>query len=225
MKDLLLRGSVDGESIRGDMQKLEVKDTLGLQSRGDRVCLLCRYRCVQDGNLRRHMKTVHGVGGRGDIVPFKRYSCILCGYVDSRSPHMDKHLKETHQKYPFERKQYVVEEKSDDYRSLEKCLQCEHTFSRKRDLRQHVQAVHERVKNEICHFCEMAFFESAKLRRHIRLMHVEMKWCHLCDFSCNGGDELKRHVRAVHAKGNRNAMHAISFARSSTHVQDRVVRV
>ena len=52
-----------------------------------------------------------------------------------------------------------------------KCKQCPHTTNRRAELRSHIEAVHDNIRDHKCEVCEWAFSDKSKLRRHIKYVH------------------------------------------------------
>ena len=52
------------------------------------------------------------------------------------------------------------------------CEKCVYTTSKKENLKQHVQSVHEKVK-EICETCGKEFSKKSNLNKHVRQLHTK----------------------------------------------------
>ena len=87
------------------------------------------------------------------------------------------------------------------------CNECEMSFVEKKDLRVHVQRVHERLKNHVCSGCNKGFFDASHLRNHAKtaggcLREQSKKFmklvnCPKCDKSFSE-KSLKTHIKNVH---------------------------
>ena len=88
-----------------------------------------------------------------------------------------------------------------DANDKHKCEKCPFKGD-KRHLKEYVERVHDKVKNEMCKYCDKAFFCKYDLSLHIRRVHEKIK-DHVCPhcnpaFSIKGN--LNKHVRAIHGK-------------------------
>ena len=80
--------------------------------------------------------------------------CNQCGKIFSSSSHLNRHTKSVHEgnKYP--------------------CDECNFAAARADTLREHIQVIHERVKNFHCDQCDYSATRKAALNRHISHKHV-----------------------------------------------------
>ena len=81
-----------------------------------------------------------------------------------------------------------------------KCPQCGKAFIQPSDLRRHVVAVHEGLKQHVCVTCGKAFSDYANLRKHIRSVHEGQKnyKCEYCGKAFFDKTQHKKHVMGVH---------------------------
>ena len=81
-----------------------------------------------------------------------------------------------------------------------KCLKCDASFTRRPNLKRHVESVHEGKKPFKCSICDSSFAQSGNLKKHIATVHEGQKpfKCSICDSSFTQSGDLKRHVAAVH---------------------------
>ena len=76
------------------------------------------------------------------------------------------------------------------------CGICGKTFSKTRNLKNHISTVHEGMKNHKCETCGKAFCSKQYLYLHIGSVHEGIK-NHKCDFNrienidCNIGEKMK----------------------------------
>ena len=56
-------------------------------------------------------------------------------------------------------------------KKLHECPCCGKIFSQSGDLKRHVKAVHEGVKDQKCETCGKCFAEAGSLKKHIRAIH------------------------------------------------------
>ena len=81
-------------------------------------------------------------------------------------------------------------------------LDFEYKTRRKHELKNHVQSVHERVKNIYCGQCDYRTGNKYTLKNHIKAIHDKIKdiSCGQCDYKTGNRQNLQRHVKAVHHK-------------------------
>ena len=84
------------------------------------------------------------------------------------------------------------------------CQACNKTFTRARDLKRHIMAVHQKRRPHKCSLCPKKFATKSGLNRHVSGVHAkEMAHeCHICHRKFNQRCSLTRHMK-VHAKFNR----------------------
>ena len=81
-----------------------------------------------------------------------------------------------------------------------KCTQCDYKFGDKGNLKKHIKAVHDKIKDFDCKLCHAEFGRKSHLDRHIKTVHNKIKDfdCKLCDYKCGFKDALDRHIKTVH---------------------------
>ena len=79
---------------------------------------------------------------------------------------------------------------------------CREVFYRRRDLKDHFNAVHLKLKNYPCKFCEKPFPTESNRKRHVVLVHEkERKYvCHICWTDFQTDQHLTNHKNEVHFK-------------------------
>lgn len=78
------------------------------------------------------------------------------------------------------------------------CLQCSASFARKNDLKRHIEAVHE-GKQAKCVICSASFSRKTDLKRHVETVHEGKRaHCPQCSASFARKTDLKRHIETVH---------------------------
>ena len=78
------------------------------------------------------------------------------------------------------------------------CLQCTASFARKNDLKRHIEAVHE-GKQAKCLVCSASFSRKTDLKRHVETVHEGKRaHCPQCSASFARKTDLKRHIETVH---------------------------
>lgn len=83
-----------------------------------------------------------------------------------------------------------------------KCDECDKMFSTKGNLKQHIKAVHNKIKDFKCEECDFVCSINGSLKRHIKMVHLKIKdkKCEECDYTCSTNGSLKQHIKAVHTK-------------------------
>ena len=97
----------------------------------------------------------------------------------------------------------VLYKTCDKCRYRHKCDQCEDKcFATKSDLKRHIKAVHNKIKDHHCDVCEASFSTNGDLKVHIKRAHLKIKdhHCPDCKVSFCTGYELKRHIKTIHLK-------------------------
>ncbi len=81
------------------------------------------------------------------------------------------------------------------------CPTCQKQFSRKHNLNQHVNVVHQKVKPLSCKFCNKSFAFKKDLTIHIRSHTKEKPFkCSQCEKHFSSKTSLNTHTKAVHDK-------------------------
>ena len=80
------------------------------------------------------------------------------------------------------------------------CSKCDASFTRKPNLKKHVEVIHEGKKVNKCSICDSIFNQSKALKRHIASVHEGQKpfKCFICDASFAHSGTLKAHVASIH---------------------------
>ena len=70
----------------------------------------------------------------------------------------------------------------------------------KSTLKNHIEAVHERIKPFKCNICHFEFAHKGDLKKHTDFVHEGIKLfkCHLCDYKAARKNTLKTHIESVH---------------------------
>ena len=78
------------------------------------------------------------------------------------------------------------------------CNHCEYKFTWHDSLSEHVQLVHERVRNK-CTQCEYKSGYKSNLNMHIHCVHKGLTYiCNLCRYEYNQKNNLTIHTKSVH---------------------------
>ena len=78
------------------------------------------------------------------------------------------------------------------------CPECDKQFSKRCNLKQHIQSIHEKVKYT-CPECGKQFSGKVHLKRHIQSIHEQVKYtCTECDKQFSQKSHLKIHIQSIH---------------------------
>mmetsp|Transcript_4851 Transcript_4851/g.6751 ORF Transcript_4851/g.6751 Transcript_4851/m.6751 type:complete len:227 (+) Transcript_4851:847-1527(+) len=83
-----------------------------------------------------------------------------------------------------------------------RCETCGMTFVRGYDMKRHVIAVHQKIRDYKCTLCQKTFTQNGHLHEHIRVVHsgLNVFVCSTCKKRSGAESKLLRHVRTVHEK-------------------------
>ena len=88
------------------------------------------------------------------------------------------------------------------YKELKKfnCNICDYKFTRKFDLRKHIENVHEGMKPFKCNTCDYETSRNDCLKKHIESVHEGTKAfkCNICKYETAQKPSLGRHIKSVH---------------------------
>ena len=109
--------------------------------------------------------------------------CQHCGKVFSTPDQLRTHFRYNHKERP------------------EECPICQHKFHSLRDLKRHINGVHEGKKEVQCQLCGKFFSCSNTLSTHVRCVHLKIKAyaCQKCNKSFTLADTLKKHMIWAHS--------------------------
>ncbi len=82
------------------------------------------------------------------------------------------------------------------------CNICSKTLASNRTLRNHVNAVHKKMKPHKCQICAVTFSRIGSLKSHVDAIHNNLRpfECKICSKALTTSRSLKQHVDAVHKK-------------------------
>ena len=89
---------------------------------------------------------------------------------------------------------------------LFKCEKCVFKTVRKGDLKQHIKAIHDKIKDFKCNYdlCKYTCSSNSGLNTHINAVHNKIKSfkCNyeFCKFACSGNSILNQHIKSIHNK-------------------------
>ena len=80
------------------------------------------------------------------------------------------------------------------------CLECTRSFSRRYDLKRHVEIHHLSMRNYACQECNATFTHKGHLSQHIKCVHERRKdhVCHVCGQGFSVKSNMKRHILRNH---------------------------
>ena len=78
------------------------------------------------------------------------------------------------------------------------CTLCKYEATQQGHLKNHVRAVHERIK-DVCKQCNKEFADRSNLKKHIRIVHEKVRYkCDHCDKDFKHQPALSSHMRSLH---------------------------
>lgn len=80
----------------------------------------------------------------------------------------------------------------------QQCTFCNRLFCRKHDLKRHLNNIHLKAIQYLCHLCQSQFYEAFHLTRHLR-QHNSFMRCGSCMKTFSGLRDLKLHIISAHA--------------------------
>ena len=141
-------------------------------------CNICGHQANFVGNLKKHLKTKHGLGAIQTLY------CHLCQYSTCNTSHLKRHISTHSDSRPFP------------------CNMCDYNARHKGNLVRHIKKVHgEKTKLE-CKECKYSTFSQLRFNTHIETHSdgrtEETFSCDLCDYEAGQKSNLQRHVSAIH---------------------------
>ena len=80
-----------------------------------------------------------------------------------------------------------------------KCRQCHYSSGYSSHIKQHIKAVHEKIRNHVCGKCGYAASKKGNLKTHIEAVHENIKhFCEDCGYASKDKGKLNIHIKAVH---------------------------
>jgi uncharacterized C2H2 Zn-finger protein len=81
-----------------------------------------------------------------------------------------------------------------------KCSKCDASFTRRSNLKNHVEVHHEGKNINQCFICDTSFSDSGSLKRHIATVHEGQKpfKCSICDARFTLSGSMNRHIATIH---------------------------
>ena len=80
------------------------------------------------------------------------------------------------------------------------CASCNETFTQKRNLNDHIQALHENIRNQQCQLCNFTCSFESNLKKHVKTVHEKLREfkCDHCTKSFSAKNNLKKHKATLH---------------------------
>ena len=168
-------------------------------------CEQCDFECALKGSLEAHVKNKH--------IGFKCNYCIKT-YPDKRQRQV--HMEADHEgtatikkcpkcNYTTPKHHQLLVHKSrvhgnqiEEKRYL--CEFCQKPFSRKDNMKNHIKAVHNAIKDLYCDKCPLAFSRVDNLKKHLLTVHEETQsnMCDICGKAFNRSQDMISHIRNTH---------------------------
>lgn len=106
--------------------------------------------------------------------------------------------KQPRYKYAFSDKVEALATKGNEglrYIDPHTCCFCQKVFTRREQLKIHLEATHCKSKEMICDLCPKTFFSEKIISQHMRLVHTRKSFaCNICDIKTVDKYQLKRHM-------------------------------
>ena len=181
------------------------KDTNNLDEKTKKqfFCDLCPYSSTIKKTLRAHKERVHD--------KIKKFACDDCDYAVHAKSDLKKHIEGVHARIrhicaecekSFSQKAYLREHHiavhSNEGHKL-KCGSCPYTTANKKNLREHKERVHDKMKKYACEECDYAVHAKSDLKKHIEGVHARIRHiCAECEKSFSQKAYLREHISKVH---------------------------
>ena len=163
------------------------------------VCPECKFEFSTIENLRIHMENIHSMSelpqNAGEI---RDESNLSEDGSDARS------------KKP-------IDTSSDDNKTNKyQCGKCSYRTKYKRDLNNHIKAIHDKIRDRVCKECGYATSNKETLKNHIKAIHDKIRdqVCKECEFATSNKLSLKHHINSVHRKIKNYKCEDCNFATS-----------
>jgi hypothetical protein len=136
-------------------------------------CDKCSYKSVSLAKLNNIHKLIHG-----DV---KAYVCTICKKAFKNSKQLGNHK--------------ITHKNKNEYERLKlSCEVCCKSFSDKRQLKIHMNVVHEKIKPFLCNYCGYKGSSRSSLKMHIRQHTGEKPFtCDFCSYATSDHNSFRRH--------------------------------
>ena len=194
-------------------------------------CVDCDYASAIEPDLQEHNNEAHALheckapepNGQTTSTNNKDvyYKCQHCNYEAKRKSTLEYHTKLTH-----------VNPAEDIFGSIDpitsfKCNTCEYITKKACHLREHIKAVHDKIKDFKCLLCPYASSYKSQLKNHKKKRHqkngqtisehldkTKKYKCHVCPYRAKQNGHLKDHIKIVHNKIRDFKCHLCAFETS-----------
>ena len=154
----------------------------------------------RNGSFSNSNKSLEGIIGCSEESICAEYNCEDRGYAAARMNLLQHHRGSIHK---------VGELKF-------QCENCTYKAISRKDVKRHIKAVHEKIKDHICKECGFAFSRMSSLKMHIHDVHKKIR-NHACD-KCGAAFArklaLKTHIHSVHDRIKNHVCSYCGFATS-----------
>ena len=167
-------------------------------------CDLCENKISFDSadSLTIHILTIHT----------NQFKCETCDESFKNYHLLEKHKRKVHDTAPNHHKcksencnemfdtEELMQEHFQICRTIRKCVACGKVFSRAKQLKLHIQVVHEGKKIYQCEMndCGKSFVDARGLKEHIGYTH-EGQTCKKCQATFTDKSELRDHIKLMHS--------------------------
>ena len=129
------------------------------------------------------------------VYTLKDFFCETCSLQFDKKAVYDIHLSFVH-KIEILVKEETEDLKQENNQKSHKCSICDNSFSRKFNLKKHIETVHDGKKPHKCSVCDYSCSRNARLKKHIEIVHERKKphKCSICDISFSRSEILKQHI-------------------------------
>ena len=135
-------------------------------------------------------------------VQYENHVCPECNSVFSTYEKLRIHLKNYHAELDIDTlKSHTISIHKMEGNKL-KCEQCNYTTASRGHLKQHINTIHNNIKNHVCGECGYAASTKSRLKIHIKAVHKNIRShvCGECGYAASQKIHLKKHIEAVHEK-------------------------
>ena len=176
----------------------------------DVVCPECSFAFSTNENLKIHMANVH------PNVEVSEESPRDDDQANEQSDHPRvEDISPQDMKMSPEKKLPEASYNQDRYKL--RCEQCPYGTSRRSNLKSHIKAVHDKIRNHVCEKCDYASSQKSDLRIHMITVHKmgEKKFkCEKCPYTSAHKGNFDHHINGVHKKIRNHVCEECDYAAS-----------
>ena len=158
------------------------------------ACWMCKVKLSSDKSLKRHIS---------------KSKCRLQLPPDFSVADLELYIKSGHKKEAVDQpkgEKIVCSSSSKEVENpaspekLFDCTSCDKKFSKKSNLKVHINSVHEKTRIESCDQCDYKCTVKDSLKQHIKSVHSGEKFfCKHCEKQFNCKSDMNRHIRTFHS--------------------------